>query len=812
MTDKAIFEIDPWCVRESELNQGAIAHSESIFALSNGHLGMRGNLDEGEPFGHAGTYLNGVYEIRPLPYAETAYGNPEAGETVLNVTDGKPIRLLVDDELFDTRYAELLGHERVLDFRAGTLVRKVHWRSPTGREVKISSTRIVSHSQRGVAAILYEVEPLDQQMNLVVQSELVANGNGAPDQTMAVDDPRAAAVLVSPLIGEEHFLHDEMAMLIHRTENSGIRLAAAMDHEVTGPDGMHVEGEVGPNVGRLTVTTKIAPGQKLRVLKYLAYGWSSQRSLSSVRAQVRGSLSEARHTGWEGLLTAQRKFLDEFWESADVEIDGDPELQQAIRFGLFHILQASSRAERRAIPAKGLTGTGYDGHAFWDTETFVLPVLTYTHPESARDALYWRHATLNLARERAGQLGLAGAAFPWRTIAGRECSGYWPASTASFHVSADIADAVERHQHAAGDENFEREVAVPILIETARLWMSLGRHDDKGEFRIAGVTGPDEYSALADNNVYTNLMAARNLRAAARVLRRHPEDAAALGATEAEAETWVHAASTVHIPYDPIHNVHPQAAGFTHHSRWDFDAMTPSDYPLLLHYPYFEIYRKQVVKQSDLVLALHLCGDFFTAEEKVRNFEYYEEITVRDSSLSACTQSIIAAETGHLQLAHEYLHEAALVDLQNLAHNTSDGLHMASLAGSWMGIVAGFGGFRDNEGKLKFAPRLPKKIERVKFRLTFRGTRLAVTVTRDEARYELETGETLTAWHHGEEFEVRAGQPVSRSIEQIEDRPRPKLPHGRDPAHMRVSEPEVDVTGALQEPAGQYAFQGDRSV
>ncbi|MFY9468679.1 MAG: family 65 glycosyl hydrolase, partial [Solirubrobacterales bacterium] len=505
MTEQPAFEIEPWCIREVELRQGAIAQTESIFALSNGHLGMRGNLDEGEPFGHPGTYLNGVHEVRPLPYAETAYGNPEAGETVLNVTDGKLIRLLVDDELFDTRYGELIAHERLLDFRAGTLVRKVVWRSPTGREVRLTSTRLVSLAQRGVAAILYEVEPVDGAMNLVIQSELVANADGQPQH--ATSDPRAAAVLNTPLLGEEHFLHDEMAMLIHRTENSGIRLAAAMDHEIEGPGLMHIEGEVGTDVGRLTVTAKVEPGEKLRVLKFLAYGWSSQRSLSSVRAQVRGSLSEARHTGWEGLLKSQREHLDEFWESADVTIEGDDQLQQAVRFGLFHIFQASSRAERRSLPAKGLTGNGYDGHAFWDTETFVLPVLTYTHPDAARDALYWRYATLDLARERASQLGLGGAAFPWRTIAGRECSGYWPASTASFHVSADIADAVERHQHAAGDEHFEREVAVPILIETARLWMSLGRHDDNGEFRIAGVTGPDEYSALADNNVYTNLMA-----------------------------------------------------------------------------------------------------------------------------------------------------------------------------------------------------------------------------------------------------------------------------------------------------------------
>ena len=224
------------------------------------------------------------------------------------------------------------------------------------------------------------------------------------------------------------------------------------------------------------------------------------------------ALAEARHTGWDGLLESQRAYLDDFWNRADVELDGDIELQQAIRFALFHTLQAGARAEQRAIGAKGLTGPGYDGHTFWDTERFVLPVLTYTAPRAAADALRWRHSTLELARERAHQLGLEGAAFPWRTIRGQECSGYWPAGTAAFHIGADIADAVVRYQNATGDDAFERGPGLELLVETARFWRSLGHHDAQGRFRIDGVTGPDEYSAIADNNVYTNLMAQRNLR------------------------------------------------------------------------------------------------------------------------------------------------------------------------------------------------------------------------------------------------------------------------------------------------------------
>ncbi|HMJ37370.1 MAG TPA: glycosyl hydrolase family 65 protein [Baekduia sp.] len=778
MIDHPNYDVDPWSVRETALNLGTLAQSESVFALSNGHIGLRGNLDEGDPSGLAGTYLNGFHEVRPLPYAETAYGNPEAGETVLNVTDGKLLRLLVDDELFDVRYGDLLEHERELDFRAGVLRRSVHWRGPSGREVRIRSTRLVSLAQRGAVAILYEVEPVGISARVVVQSELVANDDGqvvAPD-----DDPRAAAALRAPLHGEESYVDGLRVSLVHRTAHSQIRMCATMDHEISGPD-VQTGSECGADMGRVTIAADVGAGETLRVLKYVAYGWSHHRSLPSVRAQAHGSLAEARHTGWQGLLDLQRAYLDAFWERADVEVEGDEALQQAVRFSLFHVLQASARGEGRAIPAKGLTGSGYDGHAFWDTESFVLPLLTYSAPHAAAYALRWRRTTLEQARERAHQLGLAGAAFPWRTIAGRECSGYWPAGTAAFHVNADIAVAVLRYQHAADDPAFERDVGLPLLVETARLWHSLGHQDLRGSFRIPGVTGPDEYSALADDNVYTNLMARLNLLGAADAADRWGDEAAELHVDDAEVAAWRHAAAATFVPYDTRLDVHQQARGFTEHAVWDFEHTQPDQYPLLLHFPYFDLYRKQVVKQADLVLALYVCGDRFTDAEKVRDFAYYEALTVRDSSLSACVQAIVAAETGHLELAYDYLGEAALMDLQDLEHNTRDGLHIASLAGSWLALVAGFGGFRDHGGVLTFAPRLPPALQRLAFRLNVRGARLHVEVVDGTATYTLAEGRQLELAHHRETLTVRAGEPQSRAIPPAPQRPRPSQPRGREP-------------------------------
>ncbi|WP_435134232.1 glycoside hydrolase family 65 protein [Actinacidiphila sp. bgisy144] len=778
ITDPA-YEVAPWSLRECELNLDLLPQSESVFALSNGHIGWRGNLDEGEPNGLPGSYLNGLHELHPLPYAEAGYGYPESGQTVINVTNGKLIRLLVDDEPFDLRYGTIRSHKRELDLRAGVLERECVWVSPAGRAVRVRSTRMVSFRQRAVAAIAYEVEPLDEQVRVVVQSELAAN----EDIPRTTGDPRVAAALESPLVSEDHFAAGTRLGLIHSTTRSELRVAAAADHRVDGPKGTtQISSEAGEDVSRLTVTCVLEKGQRLRLEKFVAYGWSATRSLPALRDQADAALVGARDTGWQGLLDQQRSYLDDFWERADVEVDGDTEIQQAVRFALFHVLQTAARAEQRAIPAKGLTGSGYDGHTFWDAETFVLPLLTFTAPQAAAEVLRWRHTTLPAARERAAQLGLEGATFPWRTINGDEASSYWPAGTAAFHVNADIADAVVRYVATTGDDAFEAETGLELLAETARLWRSLGHHDHAGAFHIDGVTGPDEYSAVCDDNAYTNLMAQANLVAAADAAERHPRHATALGITDEETAAWRDAAAAMTVPFDEDLRVHEQSAGFTRHQRWDFDATGPERYPLLLHYPYFDLYRKQVVKQADLVLAMYLRGDAFTPEQKARGFAYYEPLTVRDSSLSAYCQSVIAAEVGHLQLAYDYLGETAMMDLEDLENNARDGLHIAALAGTWTALVAGFGGMRlFNGDSIRFAPRLPDALSRVAFRLDFRGRRLRVEVKRTSATYALAAGEPIEILHYEQPFTLTAEHPVVRDLPEVVHREAPQQPPGRAP-------------------------------
>ena len=782
MITQEAFPVEPWVVRETRLDLNMIAQSESLFALSNGHIGLRGNLDEGEPYGLPGTYLNSFYEIRPLPYAEAGYGYPEAGQTVVDVTNGKIIRLFVEDEPFDVRYGKLISHERVLDLRTGLLVRNAHWISPSGKQVKISSTRLVSLTHRSIAAIEYVVEAVDEFVRVNVQSELVTN----EDQPTTSADPRVAAILDNPLEAVDHENTDSGAILMHRTRASDLMMSAGMDHEVEVPGRFEVTTDARPDLARTTVICGLRPGQKLRIVKYLAYGWSSKRSRPALRDQAAAALHNARYSGWQGLVDSQKEYLDDFWDNADVEVEGDGESQQAVRFGLFHLLQASARAERRAIPSKGLTGTGYDGHAFWDTEGYVLPVLTYTLPHAVADSLRWRASTLDMARERAAELGLKGASFPWRTIRGQECSAYWPAGTAAFHINADIAMAFERYRQVTGDHTLEEECGVTVLVETARLWMSIGHHDRHGVWHIDGITGPDEYTAIVRDNVFTNLMAANNLVVAADACNRHPETAAGMGVTSEEAASWRDAADAVSIPYDEELGVHQQCEGFTKFAEWDFE--NDNKYPLLLHEAYVRLYPAQVIKQADLVLAMQWQSHAFTPEQKARNVDYYERRMVRDSSLSACTQAVMCAEVGHLELAHDYAYEAALIDLRDLHANTRDGLHMASLAGAWTAIVGGFGGLRDDEGILDVDPALPEGITRLRFRIRWRDFRLIVDANHSDVTYTLSdgTGTELTIRHADEELTLKTDSPTTVAVRPRKSLlPPPPHPPGREPMHRR---------------------------
>ena len=489
----------------------------------------------------------------------------------------------------------------------------------------------------------------------------------------------------------------------------------------------------------------------MRLVKYAAYHTSRGVPARELVSRCRRTLDRALTTGLEQHVEEQRDWFDGFWERSDVEVDGPPEIQQAVRWNLFQLAQAGGRAEGGGVPAKGVTGSGYSGHYFWDTEVYTLPFFTYTTPQLTRSALRFRYKLLDAARIRAQQMTQRGALFPWRTINGEEASAYYAAGTAQYHIDADIAFALSQYVAATGDLEFMEREAVDILVETARMWEDLGfwRVNGDGVFHIHGVTGPDEYTTVVNDNLFTNVMAQGNLRDAATTVRwlaeHNPEGyqrmVSRLCLEDGEVEDWERAAERMFIPYEEHLGMHPQDAQFLDREVWDLEATPPQNRPLLLHYHPLVIYRFQVIKQADVVLALFLRGDAFTVEEKRANFEYYDPITTGDSTLSSVVQSIIAAEVGYHQLALRYFYQSLFVDLADLHANTSDGVHVASTGGVWSALVYGFGGLRDYGGTYRVDPRLPEAWTSLTYRVTLHGARVRVQVEREQVTLTLETGE-----------------------------------------------------------------------
>ncbi|MDA8341320.1 MAG: family 65 glycosyl hydrolase [Actinomycetota bacterium] len=757
MIDHPAFPVEEWTVTETAFSPEVLAQSETIFTVANGYLGLRGNLDEPEPVHQPGTYLNGFYETRPVSFDQAPFSaRVPASETMLNVTDGKVIHLEVNGCPLDIRTGTLVSHRRVLDMAGALLTRELVWRCPAGATVRLVSRRLASLADRHVAAISYTVEALDAPLDLEIVSSLVANESSQVRE----DDPREAAPLYGQVLLPQHTMATGTRLVAaHTTRASRLSLAAGAEHLVVAPHPAVPETfEQASNVG-VRFSLALRPGERAELTKLLAYHWTATGALDDLVASVSDSLDRAAGIGFDGLADRQREIAASFWARSDIAIDGDPEVQQGVRFGLFQLLQAAAHAGERGIAAKGLTGQGYDGHRFWDSEIFLVPILSYTTPEWARGLIAFRHRTLDAARARAAELGLAGALFPWRTISGTDVSSYFPEGTAAFHLDADVAHAIGTYVTATGDEELLAHQGAEILVETARLWISLGHFDESrgGAFFIDEVTGPDEYSALADNNLYTNVMAAANLAQAAAVvgaLASHRPDAhaalvAATGLDPAEPAAWQRAADAMFVPYDETRGIHPQDDGFLHHALFDLASVPEDNYPLLLHYHPLLLYGRQVVKQADLVLALRLAGERFTLEEKRRDFAYYEPITVHDSSLSAATHAVVAAELGDMGTAVGYLRAAALIDLDNLAHNVRDGVHLAGVASSWIAVVEGIAGFRHRDDVVSFAPRVPEGWRRVAFSVAVGPNRLEVELTPDATRYHLAEGDRLDLVHHG---------------------------------------------------------------
>ena len=766
-----IFPASDWSIVETRFSPRFYQRAETVFALSNGYLGVRGTFEEARPALDPGTYVNGFHETWPIPHPEPAFGLARTGQTMLDVPDATPLRLYVDDEPLYLPTARLPEYSRSLDLREGTLSRDLVWSTGSGKHIRVRSSRLVSLEERHLMAFRFEVTAVDHPAAVVVSSQLRdhRSPHGHNEHKL---DPRLASVLGHRPLERRSAQDDGMRLLAgYRARNSGMTLGAGVDHLVECGSPFRMSTTWDDEAGELLVTLEAQVGVPLVITKYATYQSSRSTAPDELVARCGRTLDRAVAGSFERLRTRQREHLDRFWDRADVRVDADdvdPRLQLAIRWNLFQVAQATWCAQGAGVPAKGLTGQAYDGHYFWDTELYIVPFLAYTQPRLARNLLRFRFSMLDRARARAREMGQRGAMFPWRTINGDEASANFQAGTAQYHINADISFAMRQYTQVRGDPRFAAQLSAEVLVETARLWEDLGFYGTDGLFHIHGVTGPDEYTTVVNDNTFTNLMARENLRSAAttvRWLRRgRPDDYVALvdavSLKGGEVEAWEAAAEAMYVPYDERLGIHPQDHAFLDREVWDLESTPRDQFPLLLHHHPLVIYRFQVLKQADIVLAMLLLDDEFSDEQKLRNFEYYDRLTTGDSSLSASVQSIIAAEVGHERQALEYFSHALLMDLGDVAGNTSDGVHVASAAGVWSSLVRGFGGVRDRGGRLSFSPRLPRPWRSLEFSLRFHDRQLRVRLTHEEERYLVEEGDALEVSLHGSSRTLLPGVPL----------------------------------------------------
>jgi alpha,alpha-trehalose phosphorylase len=773
------YPADEWNVIEKGFHPKFLAQLETILALGNGYLGMRGCPEEGGPNAENSTLINGFYETHPIVYGEEAYGFAKTNQTICNVTDAKTIKLFVDDEPFWLPDANLLTYDRRLNMRAGTLDREILWETPTGKQVLITSRRLVSFANRHVAAISYCVTVVNADAHMVISSEMAVN---QPTNRTDQSDPRQMQIAAGPVLQHRlSYANNRRIVLCHATQRSRLTLTCATD-QVLETTCTHAYKTVHTeDFGQVAFTIEAQRGSAVHLIKYLVYHTSATASPQELCGRAEWTMDRITTQGFQELLAGQEHYMNDFWRRSDVRVEDiraertkrtTVEIQQAVRFNLFQILQASARSEDAGVPAKGLTGQAYNGHYFWDTEIYLLPFLTYTSPKIARNLLTFRYKMLPLARARAKQLGHRGALFPWRTISGEEASAYYAAGTAQYHINADIMYALRKYVQATGDEQFLERCGAEMLVETARLWLDLGFYSDAkgGKFCINGVTGPDEYNTVVNNNAYTNLMARENLRYAAQTVEAlrtaRPDAYEALvhktALEGAELDAWRRAADSMYVPYDEKLKIIPQDDDFLDREPWDFQNTPLDRYPLLLFYHPLNIYRKRVIKQADVVLAMFLLGSAFSLEAKKRNFEFYDPLTTGDSSLSSCVEAIIAAQIGDTERAVRYGMAALLMDLADVGGNVKDGCHIASMGGTWMMLTYGLGGMRDDDGMLSFWPRrAPEDNAILRFPLTYRGRLLQVDIGLENAEYTLREGDYLVIRHETEELQLTQEKPVA---------------------------------------------------
>ena len=731
------------------LDREELMVNETLFHNANGYLGVRSNFEEGVPEGVGsirGEYLNGFYDFADMPQAEKLCGLCEEKQTMLNIADTQTIFLSVDGETFSLFGGEVLESARELDMARGVTRRTVSWKSTQGAAVTVDVTRMASFAMLPLFTIEYRVTA-QSDCTLRFSSLHIGSVKNYCDPT----DPRLAAEAPQYLHAAPAAISGGASFVTAHTTKSGLSVTSAVKNVLSVPaeESLHAEG----SSAEYTAAVSVKAGESVTLTKYTVLCDSVR--YDDCRAETEHLLAQAVSVPLSDWYGKQKAYLDQYWETCAVQVEGDDDLSRAVTYNLYQLIQSVGKDPHSNIAAKGLSGEGYEGHYFWDTEMYMLPFFSLTRPDIARNLIEYRHTILPYARENARILGhKKGALYAWRTIMGKECSGYFPSGSAQYHIDGDIAYSVISYYLLTKDVDFLAKTGAEIVCETARLWIDAGSWY-KGTFRINDVTGPDEYTCIVNNNYYTNCLAKYNLDWACKfcaILEKAGKLAPLaekIGLTQDELDEFRRASDAMYLPYDEELDLNPQDDSFLTKKAWDLAATPKEDFPLLLHYHPLYLYRFQVCKQADTVLSHFVMEDYQKLSTMRHSFAYYEKVTTHDSSLSTCIFSIMASRLGMPEKAYDYFGESSKLDLFNTHHNTKDGIHTANMGGTYMAIVYGFGGLRVKESGLCLAPALPAGWTSYRFRVRYEDALIGVRVTKDGGELTLCEGSPKELFLYG---------------------------------------------------------------
>lgn len=753
MDNNRIFEIDEWKIIESKLHKDEMRLAESITSLGNGYMGMRGNFEEkysGDK--HKGTYIAGVWFPDPTRVGWWKNGYPKYFGKVINSTNFIGINVLVENEELDLFKAEVEEYYRELDMNKGILYR--HFiTNMNGKRTRFEVTRFLSIAKKELCLISYEATPLNYEGEITFIPYLdgdVVNEDSNYNEQFWIEIDKG----IEPKEG----------YLIMKTKENPFgtpRYTVCSSMKIETPNHCDISIVQKDKYVENKIVFKAKENETIKLFKYISVTTSRDYEEKELKDESIKILDEAIKVGFDSLKEEHCAAWIERWKKADVEIKGDPEAQQGIRYNLFQMFSTYYGEDPRLnIGPKGFTGEKYGGATYWDTEAYALPMyLAVADRKVARNLLLYRYNQLEGAYHNARQQGLKGALYPMVTFTGVECHNEWEITFEEIHRNGAIAYAIYNYANYTGDKEYLHSYGIDVLVGISRFWADRVHYNKKKDvYMIHGVTGPNEYENNVNNNWYTNNMAAWTLSYTLEVIdylnNSNNSRLEELNLTDNEKAKWLEIIKKMYYPYDEELGIFVQHDTFLDKDLMTVDELSPQDRPINKNWSWDKILRSCFIKQADVLQGIYFLNDKFSFEEKKRNFEFYEPMTVHESSLSSCIHSILAAELKMEEKAVEMYKRTARLDLDNYNDDTEDGLHITSMSGSWLSIVQGFAGMKTFNEELSFSPFIPRDWESYSFKINYQDRLIKVFVDTKVVIVSLEKGEPLKFNLYGEEIHL----------------------------------------------------------